>query len=161
MLSLTLLCHRLRHGEGRLLLEVATTYHDLATKLLASSGMSDRAMHVHVGLTLYVAAQLVLRPRRGSFDALLPVVAAELANEVMDRLYFGAWRWDDTLGDIAATLAWPIVLMLVGRVRRWRWAARRHEKGERLLREVGGHRLRLADHAQSTIDGRSPLVVTG
>ncbi|WP_419827885.1 hypothetical protein [Sphingomonas sp.] len=131
-----------------MLLELATTYHDLASKLLNWTGMSDRAMHVHVGLGLYVLAQLALRPRRGSFDALVPVIAAELANEAVDRLYFGAWRWDDTLGDIAATLAWPLVLMLVGRVRRWRWAARRNETGERLLREVGGRHLRLVHRPQ-------------
>jgi hypothetical protein len=148
-----------------LLLEIASDYHDLTARLLGWSGMSDRAMHVHVGLGLYVAAQLVLRPRRGSFDALLPVIVAELANEVMDRLYFGGWRWDDTLGDIGATLAWPITLMLVGRVRRWRWTDRRHAKGERLLREVGGRHLRLVHYPQPAApapeDGYPKLAVTG
>jgi len=35
----------------------------------------------------------------------------------MDRLYYGSWRWTDTLGDIANTLFWPLVICLGIRLR--------------------------------------------
>jgi hypothetical protein len=40
------------------------------------------------------------------------VIAAEIGNEIMDRLYSGLWNWPDTLGDMAATWAWPIIFTL-------------------------------------------------
>ena len=40
-------------------------------------------------------------------------MAAEAGNEIMDRIYFGSWRWSDTLGDVANTLFWPAFICLL------------------------------------------------
>ncbi|MFZ2994706.1 MAG: hypothetical protein WA070_00705 [Sphingobium sp.] len=90
-------------------------------EVLAVSGMPDKLVHVHVGLAIYVIAQLILPTRRASFQALGVLLAAELFNEVMDRLYSGSWNWPDTWTDFIATMFWPVVLVLVGRHRRKRW----------------------------------------
>ena len=37
--------------------------------------------------------------------------------EIMDRLTFGSWRWEDTSLDILNTLLWPTVICLGVRLR--------------------------------------------
>ncbi|MEG8023632.1 hypothetical protein QP162_02670 [Sphingomonas aurantiaca] len=45
------------------------------------------------------------------------VVAGEAFNEIMDRMTFGSWRWEDTSLDILNTLLWPTVICLGVRLR--------------------------------------------
>ena len=45
------------------------------------------------------------------------VAAGEAFNEIMDRLNYGSWRWDDTLVDVANTMFWPTVICLGVRLR--------------------------------------------
>lgn len=82
---------------------------------------SDKVVHTYVGMAIYVLAQVALRTRRASPVAFQIVVALELANEVMDRLYWGSWRCSDTVGDVFATIFWPGVLCALGVYRRARW----------------------------------------
>jgi hypothetical protein len=112
------------------------SYHQVIDGIIAASGMSDKMLHMHVGMALYLGAQVAFRTRRGSIDALLVVVIAEVANEIMDRLFFGSWRWSDTLGDIGATLFWPAACVAVSRYRRRRWA--RAERRRQWTLDLGG-----------------------
>lgn len=103
---------------------LADSYHRAIDAVLGFTGMSDKLAHVHTGLAIYVCAQLAFRDRRGSAHALKAVVILEFANECMDRLFWGAWRWDDTISDVVATLFWPATLALASRYRRRLWARR-------------------------------------
>jgi hypothetical protein len=105
-------------------MDIAATYHAMIDAALLATGFNDKVMHVHVGLAIYVAAQIVLRTRRGSINAWLVVLSAEAGNEMMDRLFFGSWRMHDTLGDVFATLFWPTILALASLYRRKSWASR-------------------------------------
>ena len=96
-------------------------YHALTEGLVAALGVSHPMMHIHAGLAIYFAAQLVLRDRRASVLGLAWVAFAELANEIIEFGYYGSWRWSDTVGDVVTTLFWPMVIVLVGRYRRRRW----------------------------------------
>ena len=87
------------------------------------TGASDALLHVHAGLAILFLARLLTRRSLATPVPFLFVVAAELANEVMDRLSFGAWRVEDTMLDIANTLFWPFVLMIGLRLRRARESA--------------------------------------
>jgi hypothetical protein len=81
------------------------------------TGLSDTVLHIHAGMAVLMLARIVTRRSLGSLVPLSVVVVAELFNEVMDRLYYGSWRWPDTLGDIANTLFWPLVICLGIRLR--------------------------------------------
>jgi hypothetical protein len=72
-------------------------------------------------MAIYLLSQLMLGERRGSMVSLMTVLAIELGNEVMNRLYWGSWRWSDTLGDIGTTLFWPSLCLAVSAFRRRRW----------------------------------------
>jgi hypothetical protein len=103
--------------------------------ILTTTGMTDTMVHVHVGMAIYLLSQLALRTRRASLNALTVVFALEAANETMDRLYSGSWNWPDTLSDFAATMFWPLMIVIIGRYRRQRWA--RREAHMQFLTEMG------------------------
>jgi hypothetical protein len=83
------------------------------------TGMADSLLHVHAGMAVLLLARLVTRRSLATPWPLLVVCAAELTNELLDRLQYGSWRWNDTLPDVANTLFWPAVLCLG---LRWRQA---------------------------------------
>ena len=66
---------------------------------------------------LLLAARLLTGRGLGTFIPFWFVVAAQAANEVLDRLHYGDWRWWDTIPDTANTLFWPLVLSLGVRLR--------------------------------------------
>ena len=103
-------------------MDLAATYHGLTDAIVAFAGGSDKLVHVHAGMAIYLGAQFLLRTRRASVRALQVLFVAEIANEVMDRLFFGDWRWGDTFADMAATMLWPTASVLVGLYRRRQWA---------------------------------------
>lgn len=102
-------------------MDLFSDYHAMAETAALWMG-SDTVAHIHAGLALYVGAQMLFRTRRASIMALHVVLAAEIFNEIIGRLHFGAWRWDDTIKDVFATLFWPTMLYTVSRYRRRRWA---------------------------------------
>jgi hypothetical protein len=109
-------------------MDISATYHSMIDWIIMTTGMSDKVLHIHAGMAIYLIAQLVLRTRRASLNALTIVFAAEAMNETMDRLYSGSWNWPDTLSDFAMTMFWPLMIVIVGRYRRQRWARREAHK---------------------------------
>ena len=81
------------------------------------TGLPDTILHIHAGMAVLMIARLLTGRSLGSFVPWSFVVAAEAFNEVMDRLNYGSWRWNDTLTDIANTLFWPTVICLAIRLR--------------------------------------------
>ena len=51
----------------------------------------------------------------GAVWPLALVVAAELINEVFDRVRNGSWRWKDAMQDIVNSVLWPAVLFGLAR----------------------------------------------
>lgn len=74
--------------------------------------MPDMFLHVHAGMVIFVLARLISGRSFGSPLPLLAVFICEMANEIMDRLNYGSWRWVDTGPDIVNTLFWPAVIFL-------------------------------------------------
>jgi hypothetical protein len=81
------------------------------------TGLPDTLLHIHAGMVVLLLARLTTGRSLGSLVPLSIVALAELANEVMDRLHYGSWRWDDTLADVVNTLFWPTIICLAIRLR--------------------------------------------
>ena len=81
------------------------------------TGMPDTILHIHAGMAVLLVARLVTGRSLGTLIPLSFVVAAEAANEILDRLSFGSWRVADTVSDIGHTLFWPTVICLAVRLR--------------------------------------------
>lgn len=73
----------------------------------------------------------MLGERRGSWIPVIAVLSLELMNEMMDLLYYGSWRLDDTGLDVVSTMFWPIGLVMVSRYRRAIWHSRHNRRPSR------------------------------
>ncbi|MGS1017462.1 hypothetical protein [Allosphingosinicella humi] len=98
-------------------MDIPALYHSVIIWIGDGTGASDSLLHVHAGLTVLFVARLVTRRSLATPIPFLVVCAAELANEIMDRLTFGSWRLTDTLLDVVNTLFWPLMLMIGLRLR--------------------------------------------
>lgn len=98
-------------------MDIPALYHDLITKIGDGTGAPDSLLHVHAGLAVMFLTRMITGRSLASPVPFLVVCLAELANEVMDRVTFGAWRMPDTLYDVVNTLFWPLVLMIGLRTR--------------------------------------------
>jgi len=92
-------------------------YHQWIDWVGDGTGLPDTILHIHAGMALLMIARLITRRSFGTFIPWTVVAAGEAFNEVMDRLNYGSWRWDDTLLDIANTMFWPTVICLGVRLR--------------------------------------------
>lgn len=92
-------------------------YHVLIDWTGDGTGSPVTILHIYAGMAVFLLARVVIRRSLGTLIPLRVVVAAEAGNEIIDRIYFGSWRWSDTLGDVANTLFWPAVICLAARLR--------------------------------------------
>lgn len=96
---------------------IPALYHRFIIWIGDGTGLPDTILHIHAGLAVLMLARVVTRRSLGSAVPIGCVIVAEAANEIMDRLHYGSWRWADTCIDIANTLFWPLVICLGVRVR--------------------------------------------
>ena len=104
-------------------------YHAMKQLLENSSGLSQGLLHVHAGMLVYLFATLLQTERRGSMAPVLLVIAASVGNELIDRAFFGSWRWADTVRDVVNTAFWPLAISAVTIYRRRLWGAERRSLG--------------------------------
>ena len=88
-------------------------YFRLVHSIIDLSGATDSTLHIHAGLVIWLLATLATRKSLSSPVPLAIVLAAEVCNEIFDRLNYGSWRWDDTLLDLLNTMFWPLVLVTI------------------------------------------------
>lgn len=93
----------------------ADTLHNRAKVWLANTLQLDHAtLHVHIGMVIWAACVLIAGDM-GAWWPLAAVTAAELFNELLDRLREGSWRVPDTVADIVNSVFWPAVLFTLAR----------------------------------------------
>ena len=100
----------------RYLRPIVDAYAELVERIAAATGFPDALLHVHAGLLILVLARLFTRRPFASPVPLTVVAAAELINEILDRLHHGRWM-PDTTSDVINTLFWPLVIFAI---ERWR-----------------------------------------
>lgn len=98
-------------------MDIPALYAQFIQAIGDGTGMADSLLHVHAGMAVLLITRVVTGRRLSTPIPLAVVALAELANEVLDRMYWGSWRWDDTLLDILNTMFWPTMLFLGLRLR--------------------------------------------
>ena len=81
------------------------------------TGLANTILHIHAGMLILMGARIVTRRSLGTFIPFAAVLALELANEIIDWVNHGSWRWEDTASDIVNTLFWPFLLSLAIQLR--------------------------------------------
>lgn len=98
-------------------MNIPALYHAVVDWIGDGTGLPDTILHIHAGMAVLLVARVITGRSLGTLVPLSVVVFAESANEVLDRLNFGSWRWADTLSDIGNTMFWPVVICLAVRLR--------------------------------------------
>ena len=109
---------------GSLQMDWARQYERFIQWIGDGTGAPDSLLHVHAGMAVLLAARLITGRSLATPVPFAIVCIAELANEILDRVNHGSWKWTDTSLDVVNTLFWPLVLMIGLRVRRSREARR-------------------------------------
>ena len=101
------------------LIEIASLFEARKGSLIDATGLDKDALHIYVGLTLFLIIRLGWRGRGGWVAAWLAVLAMACGGEWLDMtaemersaIQPDAAHWHD----IWNTMFWPTVLLLVGR----------------------------------------------
>lgn len=94
-------------------MQISSEYASLVQWIRNNTDASDPVLHIHAGMAVLVLARLVTRYPLSHPVPFLIVVVVAAANEVLNRLNFGSWRWSDTTADFTYSVFWPAVLFVV------------------------------------------------
>jgi cell shape-determining protein MreD len=97
----------------------ASTVQTIKQMLVSATSLSKDTLRIYVGLAvMFTTAPVSRRPLR-SFLPWLIALAVAIAGELLDlhddMIYLGHWRWQMSLHDLANTLFWPSVMLLLSR----------------------------------------------
>ncbi|WP_176482879.1 MULTISPECIES: hypothetical protein [Sphingobium] len=93
-------------------MNVPARYTELINAIRDATGLSDDMLHVHAGLLVMICVRVLSGKRLDTPVPLAAVGVFEAGNEILNRLYYGSWRWHDTGLDILNTMLWPTVLFI-------------------------------------------------
>ncbi len=85
--------------------------------IVAATGLSKDALHIYIGLAVYLTSAYFFRTRPRTYVPILLVLLVACIGEVLDMrddvLSLGYWRWRASLHDVVNTSIWPLVLHIL------------------------------------------------
>ena len=94
-------------------------YNTLKTELSDLLGISKDALHIHLGIAIFLIAALVFRRSLANWIPWLVLLAFELVNEFIDifHLHEGtvSFELEGSLKDILNTMFWPTIVLIIAR----------------------------------------------
>ena len=102
-------------------------YNALKTEISQALGITKDALHIHLGLAIFLGVAFIFRRPLTSLIPWLALLAFELVNELMDmfHLHNGTIGFEigDSVKDVLNTMFWPTIVLLAAR-----WIRRRKDK---------------------------------
>jgi hypothetical protein len=97
-------------------------FQSLKLDIVGFTGLAKDALHVYVGLGVWLLAAALFRRSITTLRPWLAVLVVACAIEGFDAfddwVQLGRWRWRASLHDVANTMFWPTVLALLARYTR-------------------------------------------
>ncbi len=97
-----------------------SAFQDFKVDMVAVFNLSKDALHVYVGLLVFVAVAILLRRKPRTFLPLLAVFFVACVGELLDArddfAHLHHWRWRASLHDVLNTCFWPLMLTLLTRL---------------------------------------------
>jgi hypothetical protein len=98
---------------------VTSTFQATKLEVVSTLGLSKDALHIYVGLLVFLAAAALLRRPLGSSIPLAMVLVVACVGEIFDArddiADLGCWRAGASMHDIVNTMFWPAVLFALAR----------------------------------------------
>lgn len=92
-------------------------YQSLKIEIVNLLDMSKDAIHLHIGMFIFLASILILRRQRVSIIYLIPVFIVASIMEILDLSddfrSLGHFNWANSLHDIINTCFWPVLIFLL------------------------------------------------
>jgi len=92
-------------------------FQSLKLTLVSLTSLSKDALHIYVGMGLYLGACWLVRRSRHKWIPMLVVLIAAALGEILDArgdlASLGHWRWGASAHDFINTLFWPTVVALL------------------------------------------------
>ena len=99
-----------------------STFQGFKHDIVHLASLSKDALHVHVGLVIFLVAAAIARKGLRSVFPLVTVAVVALAGELLDARddfrHLGHWRIGASLHDFINTMFWPTALWLLARYSR-------------------------------------------
>lgn len=96
-----------------------STYQNLKLEILNVVGLSKDAVHIHIGLVIFLCTVLIWKKGQVKAVCLIPVFLIALSMELLDLrddwLSLGYMQWSASIHDMVNTTFWPVVLFCYGR----------------------------------------------
>jgi hypothetical protein len=100
----------------------ASFVQSLKLDIVGYTGLSKDALHIYVGIGVWLLAAAVFRRSITTLRPWLVVLVVACGIECVDAfddwVQLGRWRWRASLHDVINTLFWPTVLALLARYTR-------------------------------------------
>lgn len=98
-----------------------TSFYQLAKlEVLSMVDLTKDAIHIHIGMLVFVGWLVLFRKSINDFKSLIPVLIVVLIMELFDLRddynAFGYFRWFASLHDIINALLWPFILISFSRL---------------------------------------------
>lgn len=97
----------------------ASIFQYIKLTVVEATGLSRDALHIYVGLTIFLLAAVVFRKTLRSVIPLLVIFLVAVFGELLDMRddisTFGYWHWRASLHDLMNTLFWPVILLFLAR----------------------------------------------
>lgn len=94
-----------------------STFQSMKHEIVQFASLSKDALHIYVGLLVFLVAAAVARKGLRSTFPVIVVLAVAFLGEVLDTLD-GRWALRASLHDFVNTAFWPVVLWLLARYSR-------------------------------------------
>lgn len=95
-----------------------SVFQDIKTHIVSFTGLEKDALHIYVGIAVFLITSLLFKNHRYRwFIALFTVIAAASMGEVLDRhdqlIISKHWYWQGSVHDIVNTCFFPTLFTLI------------------------------------------------
>jgi hypothetical protein len=98
-----------------------STVQSIKLAIVSATGLSKDALHIYVGLAVFLTVALFSKKGFASWRPWLVVLVIAVGGELLDMrddfVSLGYWRWRASAHDVVNTCFWPTVLLVLAR---WR-----------------------------------------
>ncbi|EAQ98174.2 hypothetical protein [Congregibacter litoralis] len=98
-----------------------SSYQLMKIHILNAVDLSKDAVHIYVGMAVFLITIIVWQRGRISWLSLIPVIAVATVMEALDlhddSRSFGYLRWGASAHDLLNTVFWPTVIVLLAKLR--------------------------------------------
>lgn len=94
-------------------------YQSIKLNTVELLGLSKDAIHIHIGLLVFILSLVMITKGRVSFVAFIPVLVVASSMEALDLFddfhSLGNLNWGNSLHDVINTCMWPFLICLIFR----------------------------------------------